>query len=78
MFRPATLPLAACALLMAGLAQAQTQSPAPPATIRQGPSTTTSFTPAAPIYLKSLAANNTNEPLAFSSEFDDSDAANDD
>jgi segregation and condensation protein A len=33
--------------------------------------------PAAPIYLKSLAANNTNEPLQFSSEFDDSDAAND-
>jgi segregation and condensation protein A len=33
--------------------------------------------PSAPIYLKSLAANNTNEPLAFSSEFDDSDAAND-
>ena len=31
----------------------------------------------APIYLKSLAANNTNEPLQFSSEFDDSDAAND-
>lgn len=33
--------------------------------------------PLAPIYLKSLALNNTNEPLAFSSEFDDSDAAND-
>ena len=33
--------------------------------------------PAAPIYLKSLAANNTNEPLQFSSEFDDTDAAND-
>ena len=33
--------------------------------------------PAAPIYLKSLAANNTNEPLQFSSEFHDSDAAND-
>ena len=33
--------------------------------------------PSAPIYLKSLAANNTNEPLQFSSEFDDSDAAND-
>ena len=31
----------------------------------------------APIYLKSLALNNTNEPLAFSSEFDDGDAAND-
>ena len=33
--------------------------------------------PTAPIYLKSLATNNTNEPLQFSSEFDDSDAAND-
>jgi segregation and condensation protein A len=33
--------------------------------------------PLAPIYLKSLALNNTNEPLAFSSEFDDADAAND-
>lgn len=33
--------------------------------------------PLAPIYLKSLALNNTNEPLAFSSEFDDTDAAND-
>ena len=33
--------------------------------------------PLAPIYLKSLALNNTNEPLAFSSEFDDVDAAND-
>jgi len=33
--------------------------------------------PSAPIYLKSLAANNTNEPLQFSSEFDDTDAAND-
>lgn len=33
--------------------------------------------PLAPIYLKSLALNNTNEPLAFSSEFDDGDAAND-
>ena len=33
--------------------------------------------PLAPIYLKSLALNNTNEPLQFSSEFDDSDAAND-
>ena len=33
--------------------------------------------PLAPIYVKSLALNNTNEPLAFSSEFDDSDAAND-
>ena len=33
--------------------------------------------PSAPIYLKSLAANNTNEPLQFSSEFDDSGAAND-
>ncbi len=31
----------------------------------------------APIYIKSLALNNTNEPLQFSSEFDDSDAAND-
>ena len=54
MFRPATLPLAACVLLMAGLAQAQTQSPAPPATIQQGPSTTTSFTPAAPIYQSNM------------------------
>ncbi|WP_411831887.1 segregation and condensation protein A [Pseudoxanthomonas mexicana] len=34
--------------------------------------------PLAPIYIKSLALNNTNEPLQFSSEFDDSDAANDD
>ncbi len=34
--------------------------------------------PLAPIYLKSLALNNTNEPLAFSSEFDDTDTANDD
>ena len=33
--------------------------------------------PLAPIYLKSLALNNNNEPLAFSSEFDDVDAAND-
>ena len=33
--------------------------------------------PLAPIYMKSLALNNTNEPLQFSSEFDDSDAAND-
>lgn len=33
--------------------------------------------PLAPIYVKSLALNNTNEPLAFSSEFDDADAAND-
>ncbi|MEL1266208.1 ScpA family protein [Pseudoxanthomonas putridarboris] len=33
--------------------------------------------PLAPIYVKSLALNNTNEPLQFSSEFDDSDAAND-
>lgn len=33
--------------------------------------------PLAPIYVKSLALNNTNEPLAFSSEFDDEDAAND-
>lgn len=34
--------------------------------------------PLAPIYVKSLALNNTNEPLAFSSEFDDGDvAAND-
>ena len=33
--------------------------------------------PLAPIYIKSLALNNTNEPLQFSSEFDDSDAAND-
>ena len=32
--------------------------------------------PLAAIYVKSLALNNTNEPLAFSSEFDD-DAAND-
>lgn len=31
--------------------------------------------PLAPIYVKSLALNNTNEPLQFSSEFDDSDAA---
>jgi segregation and condensation protein A len=31
----------------------------------------------APIYVKSLALGNTNEPLQFSSEFDDSDAAND-
>ncbi|HEY1034909.1 MAG TPA: segregation/condensation protein A, partial [Pseudoxanthomonas sp.] len=30
-----------------------------------------------PIYIKSLALNNTNEPLQFSSEFDDTDAAND-
>ena len=28
--------------------------------------------PLAPIYVKSLAAGNTNEPLSFSSEFDDS------
>jgi segregation and condensation protein A len=34
--------------------------------------------PLAPIYVKSLALNNTNEPLQFSSEFDDTDAANDD
>lgn len=34
--------------------------------------------PLAPIYVKSLALNNTNEPLQFSSEFDDADAANDD
>jgi segregation and condensation protein A len=34
--------------------------------------------PLAPIYVKSLALNNTNEPLQFNSEFDDSDAANDD
>ena len=33
--------------------------------------------PLAPIYIKSLALNNTNEPLQFSSEFDDTDAAND-
>ena len=33
--------------------------------------------PLAAIYVKSLALNNTNEPLAFSSEFDDDDAAND-
>ncbi len=38
--------------------------------------------PLAPIYVKSLALNNTNEPLAFSSEFDEgefdgTDAAND-
>ncbi|MFT3762846.1 MAG: ScpA family protein [Pseudoxanthomonas sp.] len=33
--------------------------------------------PLAPIYVKSLALNNTNEPLQFSSEFDDEDAAND-
>ncbi|MFT3668618.1 MAG: ScpA family protein [Pseudoxanthomonas sp.] len=33
--------------------------------------------PLAPIYVKSLALNNTNEPLQFSSEFDDADAAND-
>ena len=33
--------------------------------------------PLAAIYVKSLALNNTNEPLQFSSEFDDSDAAND-
>ncbi|MET1025216.1 MAG: ScpA family protein [Pseudoxanthomonas sp.] len=33
--------------------------------------------PLAPIYVKSLALGNTNEPLQFSSEFDDSDAAND-
>jgi segregation and condensation protein A len=33
--------------------------------------------PLAPIYVKSLALNNTNEPLQFNSEFDDSDAAND-
>lgn len=33
--------------------------------------------PLAAIYVKSLALNNTNEPLAFSSEFDDEDAAND-
>ena len=33
--------------------------------------------PLAPIYIKSLALNNTNEPLAFSSEFDDVDASND-
>ncbi|MCW4473874.1 segregation/condensation protein A [Xanthomonas sp. H13-6] len=32
--------------------------------------------PLAPIYVKSLAAGNTNEPLQFSSEFDDGDAAN--
>ncbi|MBA8682568.1 segregation and condensation protein A [Stenotrophomonas tumulicola] len=32
--------------------------------------------PLAPIYVKSLAAGNTNEPLSFSSEFDDIDAAN--
>jgi len=31
----------------------------------------------APIYVKSLALGNTNEPLQFSSTFDDSDAAND-
>ena len=29
--------------------------------------------PLAPIYVKSLASGNTNAPLAFSSEFDDSD-----
>jgi segregation and condensation protein A len=29
--------------------------------------------PLAPIYVKSLAAGNTNAPLAFSSEFDDAD-----
>ncbi|KAF1710517.1 segregation/condensation protein A [Pseudoxanthomonas kalamensis DSM 18571] len=34
--------------------------------------------PLAPIYVKSLALNNTNEPLQFSSEFDDADPANDD
>ncbi|MBB4126011.1 segregation and condensation protein A [Xanthomonas translucens] len=33
--------------------------------------------PLAPIYVKSLALGNTNEPLQFNSEFDDSDAAND-
>ncbi len=33
--------------------------------------------PLATIYVKSLALGNTNEPLQFSSEFDDSDAAND-
>ena len=33
--------------------------------------------PLAPIYIKSLALNITNEPLQFSSEFDDSDAATD-
>jgi len=32
--------------------------------------------PLAAIYVKSLAAGNTNEPLSFSSEFDDNDAAN--
>lgn len=32
--------------------------------------------PLAPIYVKSLALGNTNAPLQFSSEFDDSDAAN--
>jgi segregation and condensation protein A len=32
--------------------------------------------PLAPIYVKSLAAGNTNEPLQFNSEFDDADAAN--
>ncbi|MGE6335250.1 hypothetical protein ACQKDV_19650, partial [Stenotrophomonas sp. NPDC077659] len=32
--------------------------------------------PLAPIYVKSLAAGNTNAPLQFSSEFDDNDAAN--
>ena len=30
--------------------------------------------PLAPIYVKSLAAGNTNAPLQFSSEFDDADA----
>jgi len=33
--------------------------------------------PMAPIYVKSLALGNTNAPLQFNSEFDDSDAAND-
>ncbi|MFT4196902.1 MAG: ScpA family protein [Pseudoxanthomonas sp.] len=33
--------------------------------------------PLAPIYVKSLALNNTNGPLQFNSEFDDEDAAND-
>ena len=32
--------------------------------------------PLAPIYVKSLAIGNTNEPLQFHSEFDDGDAAN--
>jgi len=32
--------------------------------------------PLAPIYVKSLAAGNTNAPLQFNSEFDDDDAAN--